>query len=98
MSLPLAFHSAVQGEIDEAFQWYEQQRAGLGNDFLAELDVVFRRLEAMPQIHQVIWHNVRRALPRRFPYSVFYRIMTDRVEVLAVRHSRRHPSGWKSRA
>jgi hypothetical protein len=36
MSLPVVFHPDVQGEIDKAYRWYEQQRAGLGDDFLAE--------------------------------------------------------------
>jgi hypothetical protein len=84
MSLPLVFHPAVQGEVDEAYRWYEQQRSGLGNDFLA----------AVEEVYQIIYQNVRRALPRRFPYSVFYRVHADRVEVIAVQHSRRDPRGW----
>lgn len=97
MSLPLVFHPDVQADTDEAYRWYEQQRAGLGDDFLAELDIVFRRLEQMPGMFQVIWQNVRRALPRRFPYGVYYRIEQDRVEVLAVHHTRRDPTSWQGR-
>ena len=32
MNLPLVFHPALQGEIDDAYQWYEQQQTGLGLD------------------------------------------------------------------
>jgi len=98
MSLPLSFHPDVRGEIDEAYRWYEQQRTGLGDAFLAALEDVFHRLEQMPQAHQVIWREVRRALPRRFPYGVFYRVHPDRVEVIAVQHTRRDPSAWQGRA
>jgi plasmid stabilization system protein ParE len=98
MSLPLVFHPDVQGEIDDAYRWYEQQRPGLGDDFLAALELVFHRIEQMPAIHQVIWQDVRRGLLRRFPYGVFYRVHPDRVEVIAVQHLRRDPSGWQSRA
>jgi plasmid stabilization system protein ParE len=98
MTLPLVFHPDVQGEIDDAYQWYEQQRPGLGQDFLAALDQVFDRLQQTPEAHQVVYRDVRRALPRRFPYGVFYRVHADRVEVIAVQHTRRDPSGWQSRA
>ncbi len=66
MSLPLVFHPDVQGEMDEAYRWYEQQQAGLGDDFLAAIEEVFARLRQTPQAHQVIYRGVRRALPRRF--------------------------------
>lgn len=97
MSLPLVFHPDVRGEIDDAYRWYERRRAGLGDDFLVALEEVFRRIEQMPTLHQIVWQDVRRALPRRFPYSVFYRVHPDRVEVIAVQHSRRDPSQWQAR-
>jgi len=33
MSLPIVFRVEAQAEFDEAFDWYEQQRAGLGVEF-----------------------------------------------------------------
>jgi plasmid stabilization system protein ParE len=98
MNFPLVFHPDVQQEVEEAHDWYEQQRAGLGGDFLAELEKVYQALQLTPQRHQVIYQDVRRALVRRFPYAVYYRVHADRVEVIAVQHSRRDPSSWQSRA
>ena len=98
MNLPLVFHPDVQGEVGSAYQWYEQQRAGLGDDFLAALEGVYAGLQTTPAMHQVIYRDVRRALLRRFPYAVYYRAHPDRVEVLAVQHTRRDPSGWQTRA
>lgn len=48
-------------------------------------------------MHQVVYKGARRAGPRRFPYSVYYRVHADRVEVVAVQHGRRDPDDWKSR-
>jgi len=98
MSLPLVFHREVQDEVDDAFRWYERQRSGLGDRFLAALEEVYRRLGSMPLLHQVIFKDIRRGLLDRFPYGVFYRAHPDRVEVIAVYHLRRDPSGWQSRA
>jgi plasmid stabilization system protein ParE len=97
MSFPLVFHPDVQDEVDEAYDWYERQRVGLGADFLQALDDVFHRLSLTPQVHAVIYQNVRCALPRRFPYGVYYRLLAGRVEVIAVQHTRRDPISWQSR-
>ncbi len=97
MSLPLVFHPDVQPEVDDAYRWYEQQRSGLGDDFLAAVEEVFDRLRRIPEVHQKVFQDVRRAMPKRFPYGVYYRIYSDRVEVIAVYHSSRDPRGWQSR-
>jgi plasmid stabilization system protein ParE len=97
MSLQLAFHPDVHADVDDAYRWYEQQRAGLGDDFLAAIEEVFRRIQNTPEAHQTVYQDVRRGFPRRFPYGVYYRVHPDRVEVVAVYHSRRDPKGWQSR-
>lgn len=97
MSKPLIVRVAAEADITAARLWYEQQRDGLGVEFLDAVEAVLDRLEAVPEMHQVIWQNVRRAKLKRFPYLVYYRVLADRTEVLAVMHGRRHPSAWKSR-
>jgi hypothetical protein len=57
MTLPLRFHRRVQGEIKKAYRWYEQQRSGLGDDFLGAIEEVFDRLRQTPEAHQVIYRT-----------------------------------------
>ena len=97
MSLPLVFHPDVHGEVDDAYRYYEQQRTGLGDDFLARVDEVLTRISNTPQVHQVVYQDVRRGVVRQFPYCVYYRVQPGRVEVVAVIHTRRDPSVWQSR-
>jgi hypothetical protein len=33
----------------DAYDWYEKQKAGLGEDFLKELDSVYHKLEYHPE-------------------------------------------------
>ena len=37
MSLPVVLRPEARVEFDEAFDWYEQRRLGLGVDFVAQL-------------------------------------------------------------
>ena len=97
MSLPVALTAEAQVEFDVAADWYEQQ-AGLGAAFTAAVRKVLIRIGAIPLLHQVAYKDIRRAVIRRFPYSVFYRVDPDRVTVIAVFNNRRDPALWQSRA
>jgi len=98
MSLPLVFQAGVRDDIDEAYDWYEKQRRGLGEDFLAAIQVVLDRIESTPEIHAPIYKAARQGRLKRFPYAVYYRIEPDRIAVIAVHHSKRNPRIWQSRA
>ena len=98
MSLPLDFHPAVRDEIDNAYRWYEQRRAGLGSDFLDAVQDVLAEITANPARYGFADADIREGLLKRFPYAAYYRVLTDRIRVLAIYHTSRDPSGWQSRA
>jgi toxin ParE1/3/4 len=97
MSLPVVLRDEAQMEFDEAFDYYDQRREGLGVEFVAEVPRVFDRLASNPGLGRVVMSDIRKAVVRRFPYCVFYRPHGDRVEVLAVFHSKRNPREWQRR-
>lgn len=41
--------------------------------------------------------GVRRYVMRRFPFLVVYRVLDEKVQVIAVAHGRRRPEYWKPR-
>jgi plasmid stabilization system protein ParE len=98
MNLPIAFRRAARLEFDQAHDWYEKQKVGLGQEFVEAVDKVLERIAAMPEIHQIVYKDIRRALVQRFPYSIFYRVKSDRIVVLAVFHGKRNPAIWQARA
>jgi toxin ParE1/3/4 len=57
----------------------------------------FRRISENPLIYPDVHRGVRRALVRRFPYAVFYRLRGEGVQVIAVLHQARNPPSWKRR-
>ncbi|QJW97556.1 type II toxin-antitoxin system RelE/ParE family toxin [Frigoriglobus tundricola] len=97
MSRALASHPGVADEVGDAYRWYENRQTGLGDDFLAALETGYAALRATPEQHQIIEHDIRHSRLRRFPYAVYYRVLTDRVEVIAVHPGSRDPDAWRSR-
>ncbi|MBI4461190.1 MAG: type II toxin-antitoxin system RelE/ParE family toxin [Acidobacteria bacterium] len=88
---------AAAADIEEAFLWYERQRAGLGDDFLAAVQATLDNIVTHPITYPVIHRNTRRALLHRFPYQIFYRLYDEAVVMVACMHGRRDPIRWKSR-
>ena len=88
---------AAAADIDEAFLWYEGQRAGLGNDFLEVAQATIAAIADRPLMYPVIHRNTRRGLFWRFPYGIYYRVYDDSIVVVACMHARRNPGRWLSR-
>jgi len=89
--------SEAEQDITETFEWYEQQRKGLGDDFLLRVESAFDFLIQDPFSFAPIYKDIRRILLRRFPYGIFYMVSRGSIIVLAVIHAKRHPLSWKSR-
>ena len=64
------YHPAVERELREIIQYYNDCSAGLGNDFLNEFERQVLNIAANPFQWVEIEHGVRRALLRRFPHTV----------------------------
>lgn len=97
MNLPLSLHPDAVREMGSAHDWYEDQQAGLGTRFLSEVEKVFDKIVANPLRYAFADGDVREVLVHRFPFVVFYRVLTDRIRVVAVFHTARNPARWQSR-
>ena len=88
----------AEADLEYAQDWYERQRGGLGAAFVLGVEEVLERIRRTPEMNAVVYQDVCRALTRRFPYVVHYRIEGDEVVVLGVFHAARDPREWRSRA
>lgn len=95
MSLPIVFRRVARVEFDDAANWYEQRRAGLGAAFTTAVEEVMGRIADQPQFYPVAMEDVREAMVSGFPYCVYYREEAGQILVLAVVHASRDPSIWQ---
>lgn len=98
MTLPIDFRIEAVEEVDVAYDWYEEQRAGLGEAFLEALLKHIDDIQASPAGRAVLYRGIRACAMRRFPYVIYYRVLPERINVVAVQHGHRSPRAWKSRA
>lgn len=91
MNFELIIRPESEADIAGAFDWYESRVPGLGSEFLLVLDALFNSIHRNHQIYQEVYRNVRRALTRRFPYSVSFIVEENRIVVLSVFHVKCSP-------
>jgi toxin ParE1/3/4 len=87
----------AERDLAAAASWYEQQRMGLGHEFLEEALASFRRIAEQPLTYPVLHRSTRRALMSRFPFGIYFRVEDERIVVFAVMHGSRHPHRWQRR-
>lgn len=76
----------------EAQDWYEGEATGLGRRFRQAIDALIDRMIDNPRRFPIVFKNIRRALLRRFPYSLFFVVEEDALIVIACFHASRDPS------
>jgi plasmid stabilization system protein ParE len=97
VSYKIIIRPEAEADLAGSFRWYQAQVPGLGIEFLSCIDDAFDLIIEDPRIYQKIYKNVRRCLPHRFPYEIFYIIEGDNIIVLGVLHAKRNPTVVKKR-
>jgi plasmid stabilization system protein ParE len=97
MTFPVVVRPEAHRDIVAARDWYDRQRPGLGDEFVAAADEFIGQIQLQPELYAAVLKGVRRGKLRRFPYVVYYRLLNDRVEILGVIHGSRDPRVWQGR-
>lgn len=98
MTLQLIVSREACADIGEAMTWFRDISPNLSVRFGVELERVYSVILEYPRMYPLIYKTVRRALLRRFPYSVFYVVEPPVVLIVAVVHQSRDEKTWKRRA
>src|SRR5262244_748353 len=88
---------AADAEFQDAIDFYNRQRAGLGFEFSDEVKDAVTRITNYPLAWTLLSKRARRCQVHRFPYSIIYEAQSDLIVIVAVQHHRRKPSNWRKR-
>lgn len=97
MSKPVRFHNEALEELTAEAVYYESKSTGLGARFASEVEAATRIAAEFPEMGAPFKHGTRRVFPKKFPFSVVYRIQADEIIVLAVAPDARQPGYWRDR-
>ena len=93
----VSFNDLAERELNDAAQYYELERPGLGAALIAEVQRCTAEVAAHPHAGVVLRGAIRRRLCQRFPYGLLYSVHDEEIRILAVMHLRRRPGYWVGR-
>jgi plasmid stabilization system protein ParE len=95
--LPIDFLQGARRDFDESLDWYAKRSTHAAVRFANAVDAALAAVAANPT-QFVATDRVHRACPvRKFPFRIVYRLVQDRVVVVAVSHAKRRPGYWRER-
>jgi plasmid stabilization system protein ParE len=91
------FHPDASEEADEARKWYAERSSVAALSFVDELNFAVERVAESPEAWPQYESGTRRYVFPRFPFSLIYRCVKERIQIIAVAHAKRKPGYWKDR-
>jgi hypothetical protein len=93
--------SVARQEFRDAARWYDERQPGVGRRFARAVIDVLKRIRENPERFALyegknVEGDYRRAIVRKFPYLIVYRIEGD-VIVVSCQHASREPGYWEGR-
>jgi len=80
-----------------AYQWYEQQSPGLGEELLLSLEAAYEKISQSPEMYPLRFDSFRRILIKRFPYAIYFESDEKNVRVHYIFHCSQDPARLRSR-
>ncbi len=93
MPFKISFSQQAHADLQEIFDWYEEQQPNLGDRFIKAVDECTERLSVTPDSASIRYDNIRCRLVKHFPYLLHYSVNTPGGIVIVYRifHTSRKP-------
>jgi len=96
--MKLKFHREARADLREGRAFYRRHSPLASVAFAHEIENALRAIAEAPFRYPSGEHGTREmVIPRRFPYTVVYKIRGDVIIVVAIAHQSRRPGYWHHR-
>ncbi len=89
--------ASARRDLEEGFDFYEFQEAGLGDYFLTSVRADIETLKVTAGTHKTAYADYHRLLCKTFPFAVYYTSDRRQIVVYAVVVCRRDPAWIRQR-
>ena len=95
--MKLKFIPPSDQELVDAYNYYDDQLMGLGDQFLSEFNKTVELIIEYPAIWNKVGKRMRKALLKRFPFLVLYIYENDIIHITCIAHQHRDPEYYIER-
>ena len=80
-------------DLEQASAWYNEKQAGLGDRFVLAAREKFEVILRWPELPHAFGRKaIRKVRIPRSPYSIYYRILGEKIQIVAIIHGARDPN------
>jgi len=91
------YHAEARDEYQQALLYYKDFSKDAAERFFISIETTVLLIREQPEAMPKVSNNIRRAVVKNFPYSIFFSLSENTVYILAIAHQRRRPLYWKQR-
>ena len=91
MNSSIRITEEAREDIDEAVEWYDEQKSGLGDLFLQRLNESFSAIQQNPASFKRVYRQLRQSALKKFPYVVLYKVENNIILIYCVFHTSKDP-------
>ena len=99
MGYNIIISPGAEKDTNEAYTFYENHQTGLGERFLEELEIFYKKLNQHPAYYSFVSEDkiIRSLSLKIFPYQIIYEIAANELYVFAIHHFRQNPDQFIKR-
>jgi len=90
MNYTILFKEEAELDLLNSIEWYESKQAGLGEQFLQEVNSNIQLIQKSPYLFQVKQRHKRFCPLKQFPFIIIYEIEESTIIVYAIFHTNRN--------
>ena len=91
------YSSAAEEEFAESALYYLEESPQAAFDFDEMIDDAISSIAKSPELYPIYEKDIRVKVVDTFPFSIFYRIKDEEVQILSIAHQSRKPGYWSER-
>jgi len=95
--MKVRFHPQALAELEAEAVYYEAKVPGLGRRFVNEVEATIQIAAEFPEMGSPFKFGTRRVFPKKFPFSIVYRLYELEIVEVAVVPDARKPGYWRAR-
>lgn len=95
--LPVDYLPGARRDFDESFDWYLERSTQAAVRFANAVEAALTAVAADPERFATVDQLHRECPVRRFPFRIVYRVVENRILIVAITHAKRRPGYWRDR-
>jgi plasmid stabilization system protein ParE len=89
--MKLEFSALAKTELEDARAYYNLQQKELGERFKEHIKESMDSIIQFPTLYPKVTDELHRVVVHKFPYSIFYVQIDERIVIVSIAHQHRKP-------